>query len=234
MNLGEARSLLYDILADRQHTGCCCAACCYAAYHRSRLPKGRTYAKRVFFLFDLWRNCAFYLNFDREFRRRYEPKGRIKSFWISPDSTEYRAIGKLPDPKPGEPGYYDEYGYIQVRGWSPDVDDNDHAKFEHVRATIKNKAKRDAALEKLAKKSEAAYRRNLRDNEIRMVKDFMREVRHRTRSIIEDLMETETSREGKRFLAGYLNKNNFYEYYRRSQDPKFMKLAWKLRGRIQS
>lgn len=119
MNLGEARSLLYDILADRQHTGCCCAACCYAAYHRSRLPKGRTYAKRVFFLFDLWRNCAFYLNFDREFRRRYEPKGRIKSFWISPDSTEYRAIGKLPDPKPGEPGYYDEYGYIQVRGWSP-------------------------------------------------------------------------------------------------------------------
>ncbi len=111
LTLGQARALLHDILADRSHgPGCDCAACLYAAYHRSRKAKIRPYSKKLFFMFDLWASFYWDLYFDHEFRRGHHHLKTYKIEW------DFKAWGRKPrGSKFGEP--------VEISSLVPDIED---------------------------------------------------------------------------------------------------------------
>lgn len=112
MSLGQARALLHDILADRYHGPWCdCAACLYAAYRRSKKAKGRTYSKKLFFMFDLWVSFFWDIILDRKYWHEHKRKGLYRSFKVLWD---FKGI-----PKPG----WSEFGKpVEIGSWIYDDD----------------------------------------------------------------------------------------------------------------
>lgn len=88
----QARFLLHELVNDRVHKHpCLCGACIYTAYRRSKKPEGRSFSKRMFFMFFMRIDFLMISLADKRLRR-YDSMKKIGHRRWQDASSKYETI----------------------------------------------------------------------------------------------------------------------------------------------